>query len=967
MLGREPIRVADVWPQLTRLGLGVCLVGLMACSAEKDPTDDQPGTSSSSSSSSSSQSSSTPPVVQINEAAALNESFDDEDGDQPDWIELVNTSAQTVSLAGWAISDKYELASAWLFPDLEMAAGEILRIWASDKNRSAASTYRSVLAEGDEVRYLVPDETTAVDWMATDFDDSNWMSGASGFGFGDGDDATELSASSSAVFIRAEFILEDPQQLTGLLLHMDYDDGFVAYLNGVEVARANMAESHPGYDALATNASEATLYQNGPVQSFPVANAAELLNSGRNILAVQVHNVSQDSSDLTAIPFLTGQMSGGAAIGSAPDARLGLDLAQTALHTDFKLSSDGETVYLFDSNGNLVDDLPMPEVPREISVGRSADRRQIVFYDDPTPGVANATAEYLGMVTSEVSFSHSGGVLSPAAVSLSGADEGEVVRYTLDGSVPHQDSPIFQNPISLEEDTVIRARIYRDGYIPSVVDSRTYLANRQHDLPIVTLTIDPLEFFDMETGIYAFGTNYEPRLPHYGANFWQDWERKIEVAYYEPDGQLGFAMDAGVKVFGGWSRANAQRSLSLFARGKYGYGKIEYPLFENRGYDEFEAVVLRNSGNDWMNTMLRDVLMTSLMDGADLEYADNQPVAVYLNNEYWGLYNLREKINEDFLASIADVDADEVNQLEGNAAVIEGTNQSYLEIVDYLEANSLAEDAAFDWVAERVDVENFAIYQIAQIYFGNTDWPGNNIKFWQAPGTKWRWILYDTDFGFGMYEDTQHDVDSLGQALAERGPAYPNPPWSTLMLRKLLENEAFRVYFLNRFADEINSRFHPTRVIGLLDSLAARVASEIPRQIARWEPEMNRDEEEEEEGPIDWEENLEVIREFAQLRPETMRDYIVEYFGLTGSFAVNVNNGNTPGGFVRVNHLVVDQDQWQGHYFGGVPVPVTAVALPGFDFSHWEQEELGSDASLVLNLDADVELTPVFVAREPEM
>ena len=144
--------------------------------------------------------------------------------------------------------------------------------------------------------------------------------------------------------------------------------------------------------------------------------------------------------------------------------------------------------------------------------------------------------------------------------------------------------------------------------------------------------------------------NYDPyELPFWGANFWNDWERDVHFSFYEPNGDLGVALDAGVKIFGAWSRSNDQRSLSIFARGRYGFSDIEYPIFPQLDYDKFEAIVLRSSGNDWMRTNIKDVIATSLMDGSGLETQAYRPSIVYLNGEYWGLYNIREKVNEHFL------------------------------------------------------------------------------------------------------------------------------------------------------------------------------------------------------------------------------------------------------------------------------------------------------------------------------
>ena len=87
-----------------------------------------------------------------------------------------------------------------------------------------------------------------------------------------------------------------------------------------------------------------------------------------------------------------------------------------------------------------------------------------------------------------------------------------------------------------------------------------------------------------------------------------------------------------------------------------------------------------------------------------------------------------------------------------------------------------------------IDIENFIIYQVAQIYFDNTDWPGNNIKFWRPENGKWKWILYDTDFGFGIWGNNNYQNNTLSFALQSNGPGWPNPPWSTLLFRRLVQN-----------------------------------------------------------------------------------------------------------------------------------------------------------------------------------
>ena len=243
-----------------------------------------------------------------------------------------------------------------------------------------------------------------------------------------------------------------------------------------------------------------------------------------------------------------------------------------------------------------------------------------------------------------------------------------------------------------------------------------------------------------------------------------------------------------------------------------------------------------------MRTNIKDVIATSLMDGSGIETQAYRSSIVYLNGEYWGLYNIREKVNEHFLDDKINVTKSEINILERNGEIVEGTNQTYNELIEFVTNNSLANSANYDVVADQIDIDNLIAYQVAQIYLDNTDWPGNNIKFWNSPETKWRWILYDTDFSFGRPWEAPpfYDNDTLSHALEANGPGWPNPPWSTLLTRKLMENTEFRIKFINRFADESNTRFKADSVRQHVEAIAASVASEIPQHFEYWSRWENR-------------------------------------------------------------------------------------------------------------------------------
>ncbi|WP_083608091.1 CotH kinase family protein [Teredinibacter haidensis] len=619
-------------------------------------------------------------------------------------------------------------------------------------------------------------------------------------------------------------------------------------------------------------------------------------------------------------------------------------------HTNFKISSKGETLFLFDATAAQMDSLAVENVAPEKSVGISADGNTVVYYDQPTPGSQNATSEYAGITTSEIVFSDDGGLFEGGEIILSGNAEDEVIRYTLDATIPTKSSSLYRDPLAVSENTVVRARIFQEGYIPSRTDSRTYILSDAHDIPVITLATEPDNFFDSDTGIYIYGDSYESADPHYGANFWEDWERDVHFAFYEENGDLGVAIDGGVKIFGGWSRAHDQRSLSIFARGRYGFSELEYPLFPDLDYDEFQALVLRNSGNDWMRTMLRDATLTSLMDGSVLDHQAFRSVAVYLNKEYWGMYNLREKVNEHFLASKHDIDADDIDLLERDGEIIEGDNSDYLALIDYVTTRNLAVTEYYQHVASEIDIENFISYVVAEIYFNNQDWPGNNIKFWKSPETKWRWILYDTEFGTGIYNSVDYSDNALVRALASNGPDWPNPPWSTLLLRRLVENSSFKNQLISQFADELNSRFLPANVRSRISAVAAKMENEIPLHFARWG-----------ESPGRWTDEVENFKNSITNRPGYLVSHIESQFGLAGTHRLTVTSESAAFGSVMVNSLNIASTSWSGNYFEGVPVEVTAIPAEGYEFSRWTGASTATTASIQLSLTGSASISPVFV------
>lgn len=891
--------------------------------------------------------------VVINELMSLNATtIADEDGDYSDWIELFNSGNNAIDLDGFGLSDDTDEPLKWIFPSYVLDPHQYVLIFASGKDRKTwAAHWETVIDWGDVWKYRPGSSDLPGNWRSIDFNDADWFSGASGFGFGDGDDSTIVDQTVS-LYIRKEFLINDLSSVQLALLHMDYDDAFVAYINGAEVARSNIGQPgiQPLYNRSADSPHEAQMYQGGLPELFIIENTEAIFTQGQNVIAVQIHNYGNASSDLTAIPFLTLGMS------QPPTDHRGvpdpIDQCLPHLHSCFKLRSGGETVLLSGNTGHILDTVESSSIMVDVSLGRKPDgENNWVWFPDATPGSSNETDGYQH-VAGDPEFSVPGGIYpNKKILYLSVNLEGASIHYTDDCTEPTTQSPVYTSPILIGETKVIRARVYKNGYIPSHMVTQTYCINEISPLPVISLTTCPINLWDENYGIYAMGPNAEPEVPYLGANFWQDWERPIHFEFFGADGRCLYSADGGVRIFGGWSRASPQKSLALFARREYGPEEFSYPFFPDKPIQTFQSLLLRNSGNDWGVSMFRDPLMHTLVKSTSLVIQAYRPVVVYLNGEYWGIHNLREKLNEHYIASNYGFDPDNLDILEFYQGVIQGDSDHYVQMINFIIFNDMANPEYYEMVKTDMDVDNFIDYQVAEIYFANTDWPGSNIKFFR-PRTEdglWRWLLFDTDAGFSFYDDFAYMHNTLEFATAPDGPPFPNPPWSTLLIRNLLVNEEFRNSFINRFADYVNTIFHEDIVLSQIDSLKNGIEQEMGRHLAKWGGKIT-----------DWQNEVEIIREFARYRNTYLRQHIMDKFSLEATHMLQINILPEEFGTVSINTVTPSDYPWEGIYFQNIPVHLKANPGYKYRFLRWEGDVLGDSTCTLVNLTHDFSVTAVF-------
>ncbi|RKG83960.1 hypothetical protein D7W82_23735 [Corallococcus sp. CA049B] len=430
---------------------------------------------------------------------------------------------------------------------------------------------------------------------------------------------------------------------------------------------------------------------------------------------------------------------------------------------------------------------------------------------------------------------------------------------------------------------VVRYRQFAGAEPVGPVRTRTFVIGRgPYSLPVLSLVTDAANFFDPVTGIYVPGLAAEARPEDpFAANYLQngkEWERPVHVEWFETSGQRVFAQDAGVRIHGTGSAVMPQKSLRLYAKEDYGPKTFAGPVFPGSPVTEFTRMIVRTSGQDQGVTKLRDCVLQGLLAETRLALQACRPTLVFLNGEYWGLHELRERLDEYYLASHYGVDRKKAVILEGSGILDvgeEGDAQPYQELVDYVATHDLTVPEHDSWVRARMDVEDFIEYQVAQLYLGNTDWPENNVKFWRLRTKKlepdaplghdgrWRWLVYDLDFALAAGPAQ----DSLGRVLdAQSGVG----AWSTLLLRGLLESPEFKARFVERFLWHTEHTFAEERVTAALDAAAEALALEMPEQVARWSQPASVEA---------WRANLESFRETLRQRPAFMRQLLEQHLG----------------------------------------------------------------------------------------
>lgn len=704
-----------------------------------------------------------------------------EDGNLYDWIEVRNVSDKPANLRGYILA-KDSCQKSWNFPDTIVQPGQCVLVFATKTElKTQLSCGFKLSDDGEQLQLRSPHGTLLCEasYKKLKPDQSLRLEGDS---------------------IYTKTYHQSP----------DYNndgDGYKCYLKDVETQR------------------------NSPVLLWEYLKNGKQLNcAGKVRPAIELKNVSSDSVSLS-----------GYELADKLDADRFIRLPRRAMAPgeivsviDSAKVLDGKTIVLR-REGKFLDGMNLHKLYPGVSMLRQQGRLGFLYSLQPTIGEENTTEAY-DEVSSSPKLLNKPGIYSAKSIYISIDTKGADVHYTLDGSEPTLQSPIYTDSILIEKNTTLRAIAHRQGELPSEPLFATYILGVSHTLPIVCLTVDPNDLYDPTYGICAKGYHADSVFPYFKANFWQNWERPAHIEYR--DSAEGLSYDCGIKVFGGFSRALDKKSFQIKFRPQYGQNKLKYQLFDDGLPQEFQSIVLRSGSQDIIGTMVRDEFFTSLMSASSpsLLVQSYRPVVLYINSEYYGIYFVREKINKHFVARHLGAEADSAQLLMQQHLPLYGTSKDYIRTVKFAISHDMRDSVCYAQMARWVNFESLIDFKIGEFYASNTD--AGNIRYCRSTDPccdqRWHWIYYDLDATFMEYKP----LDFYIQGSTLDAPLSSVSSYNVLISR-LLTNPDFRKLFLDRWQYHCEHTFESKHALAVFDALIRTIEPEMERNCQRWPADMN--------------------------------------------------------------------------------------------------------------------------------
>ncbi|MCR5497484.1 MAG: CotH kinase family protein [Paludibacteraceae bacterium] len=610
------------------------------------------------------------------------------------------------------------------------------------------------------------------------------------------------------------------------------------------------------------------------------------------------------------------------------------------IHANINMGNTNGCLYLTRADGEVEDETPRyTDAPINHSYGRCpSDTSSWVWFEHATPLRSNSDDCTERESAPDVEYSVQGGIYHGSlTVKLSAPDPyGQNIRYTLDGSEPTEQSPLYSQPITIDSSTVIKAKIIKEEILSKPSNVNTYIiTDREMQLPIISLSLNPEYLWDDTLGIYVEGKTGVYYREGFGepCNYRTNRRRPLNMEYFV-EGEKVVNQLCEARIAGGWPRFEKIKGLKIYAKKRYGNNYFSYKFFsekESMEEEGYRCIYLRNGGNDAQLTIIKDAFLQKLSGGkVDVDYQTCQPVIVYLNGQYWGIENMREPDNDDYFSSnyrIEDIDLFKNHELK------EGTRDAYDDLCEFLSHP----DFSHEKLCSLVDVNEFVNYMSLQAFVGNYDWPNNNYVIWRnRDNGKWRWLVKDLDGGFEYWPNTDPNKDIIGvninpfNFLSRTEPYYEhgNMEWATWVLERILSDPIVQRKYIERIAIQLGDIFHKSELYHVIDSMTSIIADEIPYHKSRWNLPLTT-----------WSTCFALMPEWIENRNDILYGMLSKYYSLGKTIPLTIKStlkGEGKKGNLFLCGERLYRDRFDGKWFQDDSITIEASPLvDGQKFEEW--------------------------------
>ena len=612
------------------------------------------------------------------------------------------------------------------------------------------------------------------------------------------------------------------------------------------------------------------------------------------------------------------------------------DKVENGLHTPFRLESGkGCNVYLF-NNGKVIDKVeglkkqPAPN----IAYGRKTDAGDTWGYmATPTPAATNCGETCKDILGSPV-FSEKGRVMKNGKafkleLSLPEGSEGAEIRYTTNGSEPTRTSYLYSSPINISKTTVVKAKLFQDGKLSPRSSTQSYIFfTRDITLPVISISTDNKYFYDNKIGIYVDGTYQSGKK-----NYEFDWRRPTNIEFFfEPEQESQINQLCETRIMGGATRGNKMKSLAVYANKRFGEKRLDYEFFPDQrpGITNFKSIALRNAGNDFDYLYMRDaIIQCNTAKHVDIDYQAWRPAIVYINGQYTGMLNIRERSNEDNIYTNYD-GLEDLDMFENWGELKEGTWDNYNAFKAFYTEHGHTLTEYGQWM----DTMEFLNLMLVNLFYNNRDFPGNNIVMWRPTeeGGRWRWIMKDTDFGLGLYgvSASFNTIKWIYDPNYDPGTNWANQYDHTRLFRRLMEDSDFKREFIDRAAIYMGDWLNSRGTFAVWNPMYEMIKYEYPYHrelVNKWWP--------------NYTEEMNNARNWIANRPSYFYKYLAEYYHLGTPLPLTVNKSmdeNQRGEIeILMNGVKLSEAFFDGKFFKDRRMTITGSSLKdGYAITGWK-------------------------------